>query len=256
MSESNNKGFYILKKTIAILTAVFTVAVGACLISASLGIYRGGEGEYTRATVAEGLDSVSVPVYIWLALLAAGLACRFLAPDKADKPQRTPVSYRLKRLSLSADLSKCDIDIVKTVEIERRKRRIWTAVPATVFAIITVVYLFYALNGANYTDDISTSVAKAFAVLVACYTPFVLLIGALYFPYRHSMEREVTALQKAPKAATQAQKKLIADKAAGWVRLALLVIGAVLLTVGICMGGMADVLTKAINICTECVGLG
>ncbi|MBR6593976.1 MAG: thioredoxin [Clostridia bacterium] len=48
----------------------------------------------------------------------------------------------------------------------------------------------------------------------------------------------------------------MADKAAGWVRLALLVIGAVLLTVGICMGGMADVLTKAINICTECVGLG
>ena len=41
-----------------------------------------------------------------------------------------------------------------------------------------------------------------------------------------------------------------------WVRLGLLCLGLFLLIYGFFAGGTADVLTKAINICTECVGLG
>ncbi|MCI9504897.1 MAG: thioredoxin [Clostridia bacterium] len=40
------------------------------------------------------------------------------------------------------------------------------------------------------------------------------------------------------------------------VRLALLVAGLTLFLVGIFDGGANDVLIKAINICTECIGLG
>lgn len=36
----------------------------------------------------------------------------------------------------------------------------------------------------------------------------------------------------------------------------LIIVGAVLLSVGLISGGAADVLTKAVNICTECIGLG
>ncbi|MBQ8087435.1 MAG: thioredoxin [Clostridia bacterium] len=39
-------------------------------------------------------------------------------------------------------------------------------------------------------------------------------------------------------------------------RLALLALGAVLTLWGVWNGGMRDVLVKAINICTECIGLG
>ena len=40
------------------------------------------------------------------------------------------------------------------------------------------------------------------------------------------------------------------------VRAALGVLGLILIVVGINGGGMADVLEKAINICTQCIGLG
>ncbi|MBQ8339534.1 MAG: thioredoxin [Clostridia bacterium] len=40
------------------------------------------------------------------------------------------------------------------------------------------------------------------------------------------------------------------------LRCALLVVAVVLIAFGILHGGMADVLGKAINICTECIGLG
>lgn len=40
------------------------------------------------------------------------------------------------------------------------------------------------------------------------------------------------------------------------VRLALLCVAIALVILGVVSGGIADVLAKAINICTECVGLG
>ncbi|MBE5939024.1 MAG: thioredoxin [Lachnospiraceae bacterium] len=40
------------------------------------------------------------------------------------------------------------------------------------------------------------------------------------------------------------------------LRISLLVIGLALLIFGFISGGTADVITKAINICTECIGLG
>ena len=41
-----------------------------------------------------------------------------------------------------------------------------------------------------------------------------------------------------------------------YVRLALLVVGIGIFAYGFFAGGTADVMTKAVNICTECVGLG
>lgn len=41
-----------------------------------------------------------------------------------------------------------------------------------------------------------------------------------------------------------------------WLRWIILVAAAVILVYGFMTGGTADVLTKAINICTECIGLG
>ena len=40
------------------------------------------------------------------------------------------------------------------------------------------------------------------------------------------------------------------------VRIALYILAAVMIVHGIRNGGMQDVLIKAINICTECIGLG
>jgi len=48
----------------------------------------------------------------------------------------------------------------------------------------------------------------------------------------------------------------LSDKALLILRISLLVIGLALLIFGFISGGTADVITKAINICTECIGLG
>ena len=40
------------------------------------------------------------------------------------------------------------------------------------------------------------------------------------------------------------------------VRIGLLIVAAVFVMLGVLNGGMADVLGKAVRICTECIGLG
>ena len=46
------------------------------------------------------------------------------------------------------------------------------------------------------------------------------------------------------------------DKLLLGVRIGLGVIGVAFVVLGIANGGMADVLAKAIEICTQCIGLG
>ena len=68
------------------------------------------------------------------------------------------------------------------------------------------------------------------------------------------MEREINLLKglsgnKQPETAAKSSRVL-------YVRIALYAAAAVLIVLGIGNGGMRDVLIKAINICTECIGLG
>ena len=44
--------------------------------------------------------------------------------------------------------------------------------------------------------------------------------------------------------------------APGWLRPALYIAAAALVALGVANGGARDVLVKAVNICTECIGLG
>lgn len=71
---------------------------------------------------------------------------------------------------------------------------------------------------------------------------------------RRSMEREISLLKgvsgnKVPETASK-------PSCLPYVRIALYIVAVVLIVLGINNGGMRDVLIKAINICTECIGLG
>jgi DMSO reductase anchor subunit len=56
---------------------------------------------------------------------------------------------------------------------------------------------------------------------------------------------------------TADKKKLMADPRVLWgVRAVILAVGILFVVLGILNGGMADVLGKAVRICTECIGLG
>lgn len=59
-----------------------------------------------------------------------------------------------------------------------------------------------------------------------------------------------------PRAVAPAQTRPVPEKRLRTLRLTLLAIAAALIVFGAFNGGARDVLVKAVNICTECIGLG
>ena len=71
---------------------------------------------------------------------------------------------------------------------------------------------------------------------------------------RRSMEREIGLLKGV--SGGNVQEAAEKPSRVNYVRIALYAAALVLIVLGINNGGMRDVLIKAINICTECIGLG
>jgi hypothetical protein len=89
--------------------------------------------------------------------------------------------------------------------------------------------------------------------------PFIYGIFAAYHR-RGSLQKEIELVKQAIPGAPAVAKDetLPADRSKLFLglRIALLVVAVGIMVYGFFAGGTNDVLTKAINICTECVGLG
>ena len=143
-------------------------------------------------------------------------------------------------------------EAAKKEEILRKKIVFGTAAVIAVCAALSLVFL---LNRDNFTSWDLEMVMGQMLVHILPWTivAFAALIAASFF-CRRSMEREIGLLKgvsgnKTPEETPKASRLL-------YVRIALYAAAAVLIVLGIGNGGMRDVLIKAINICTECIGLG
>jgi hypothetical protein len=77
-----------------------------------------------------------------------------------------------------------------------------------------------------------------------------------HYQIEKSMTREIELMKQAAKKAPAKASPSPAPSHINLLRTVLLLAAIILLVVGYFTGGTGDVLTKAINICTECVGLG
>lgn len=96
-------------------------------------------------------------------------------------------------------------------------------------------------------------------VLLPCLAlPFAYSVFA-YYRNNKSIERQIELIKQLPSAEASADEETTApikDKKIVILRYALLTAGIAVMIYGLTTGGVADVLTKAVNICTECIGLG
>jgi len=99
------------------------------------------------------------------------------------------------------------------------------------------------------TDSFSRDAAVLLYVSVPVLVCLALVAGGIALNHLLPVTSENTAVP-APTPAPKATRHLRA------VRISLAVCAAVLLILGIWGEGFTDILTKAINICTECIGLG
>ena len=97
---------------------------------------------------------------------------------------------------------------------------------------------------------------KAMYILLPCLAvSFAYSLFTAYFNEK-SLQRETELIKQAPSAENTVEPKFAPAQKLNILRFTLLAIGIVVVLFGFLSGGVADVLTKAVNICTECIGLG
>lgn len=256
--------------------SVLTGIVGILLIAMVCDIFF-RIGAYSRETVIEHLIWISAPLALWIAAAIGGFVVWKLFPEPAKRNLGQNTLYTLYRLRRRMPVS-AEGDLIETaaaVAKQEKLRKIvwWTCAGlCTAFAAVGLAYLLdfshFPLdeNGRYINREILRMVLCVFPWVVAA---FLLCIGGVVFESR-SIKAEIPHLRQlvargtrieapAPNRFVTVMRKLFGgdDAIALWTeRGVLFVVGVVFVVLGAMNGGVGDLFDKAVNICTECIGLG
>ena len=243
--------------------ALATLLIAAILCLQCIDIYLAGNSAanldqngvhltpvYSPSDIALRMRSLAVPLTIWILLVVAILV---IQQGKSISPTHTQLTPENRLRLLKNRFASLPEAALKE---ERLRKRIQLAA-AAVIAVFTVFCLCYLLNGANFTswalEEVMGSMLLHVAPLVAL--GFATAYVASLFCAR-SAEREITILKSLTPVSTgcvpDAGKKIPVRP----IRLVLYLVAVLFIVLGVMNGGLRDVLVKAINICTECIGLG
>ena len=143
-------------------------------------------------------------------------------------------------------------EATRAEEALRRKVGLGTGAAVVLCAGMCLIYL---LNRDNFISwDLELVMGQMLVHTLPWISATFAAVIAATFVCRRSMEREICLLRgipgnKTPDAPSSPSRLF-------YVRIVLYVLAVILIVGGIGNGGMRDVLIKAINICTECIGLG
>ena len=112
-------------------------------------------------------------------------------------------------------------------------------------------YIFFSGNG--YSREI---VAKTFSkIALPIFICLILLLCSIIVELFNNKDKKKYKFYK-PENFKQNNEPKISTKSLFIIKVIIISLGIVSLILGAVFGGFADVLTKAVNICTECIGLG
>lgn len=257
MKKDTVKG---IRLVYGIVLSVFSVIVGFCLIVACIGIYRsGGEQIYTAQKVIDAFSKIAAPVYLFLALLLGSFIVNLSLPveNNKKKPEKNYAAI-LARLLEKRNMESCDPALKDAIAYQRKLRKQNKILSLLLLAAGSISFLVYGMNPANFHQtEINGSMVKAVTLLLCLLViPFIFAVFTAYHA-KKSLQKEIELVKQMP---VSDYKPAAPAKSCGCkkfpVSVVVLVLAVALLVYGFYAGGTADVLTKAINICTECVGLG
>lgn len=260
----------------SVFLGVFTIVVGILFLAGAAELYYSGvselgelHGMYSREAVGARLLELLAPVILWIVAIVLGVVVYALFPV-APKKKGTRDDVKIyARLSRRANAEKDPEAFAKLRRLEKVRLavRLFAAAFCLLAAVMCIVYL---ANTANFTSlaELNSDVLRMVAnVLPWVGAALLVLIGEAVFEavFARKMLPKVTPLAgraPAPSKWETGMEKVSA--AAGnkyvllGVRCALFVLAAVFIVLGAlpANGGAYSVFIKAINICTECIGLG
>ena len=263
MSQETKKRIHLIY---GICLSAVTILAGFCFIAACLNLYYTGVANdlpqiYTPALVAESFGKIAIPVYLCLALVIGGFVLHLALPLEKKKlvPEKN-LPLILNRLQAKTDLDSCDPALRENIIAQQKQRKFLCILCTGLLAIGSVIFLVFACNGNRWGGNSTPTMISAMYMMIGCLAiPLGLTIYAAYF-CRGSIQAEIDLMKQAsaqaPKKAEKAEAKAQNRFLMPGIQAAILVAGVALVIIGVCNDGTVDILSKAVAICTECVGLG
>ncbi len=270
MEKNSNvaKGSPSLERARVVVGIVLSALLGLTAIAfvvSSVHLYAtGGDTPYSRESVSRYFANIAPLAFITLAaVIGAGIFS--LIYHKVSE-QKAPPMLRgiIERISRRLPVGCTSESFNAAKEKEKKHRRTLLFAVLGISAIFVITALIFICNPARYTiENVNTDIA--YSVLIAAVAVVgvlaALLVKAIFDERSYQRELDATKAEIRRLAPTgelvdepslplgEGHAKLI-------VRLAVIAIGITFVILGVSNGGMADVLGKAVRICTECIGLG
>ena len=233
------------------------VVCGLLLMLSCLQIYlSGGDQIYTPEKVATYFGRIAVPVYILLGMIVLSIVWQLIdrLPAKAAKGKHP--NMQLRRLQLTRDPSQSDSD--KQLALGRlvRNRRVLMLICTVIWVLCAGVFLFFALVNCSFYPEpaqATTYVVSLMPVFAPCCAVALGYSVVSAYLLRGNTQKQIALYKQLPPLSEKTDRK---HAAVYIVRYGILVLSIAVIVYGLMTSGWQDVLTKAVNICTECVGLG
>lgn len=233
-----------------VLSAVLVI-IAVLVILSCLDIYHSSSHPYNAESIALRFHRIAIPIYIGIVGIVGGIILNLVLP----LPRQRVKSIITPRENMLRMRQKASIPPVKAEIKHRLLLKIVTAIIYVALMIYPVIYYFtpgrFTLETAHSATAFSTiiTLGATFIGLVLCFC-CQLLLNASY-------RRETSIYKQAMAHGQQAEKKdICCCRVHRWIQISIAAIAIIFVIVGIFNGGATDVLTKAVAICTECIGLG
>lgn len=246
-----------LQRLLEAACGISLVLCGLCLMAACVGIYRRGDTPFSRQAVAEAFSAIAPIVRLCLGLTVLSCIYRIAVPcEKARTAHPGSAREQLARVRGSISTEHGDPATLERLARLTRRSRLLRLARGVICGAAAIVFGLYALDGRHFSgEDINGSMIRAMAWFLPCLAAALVAGLGTGRALERCAREQLTLLRELPRV-SGAEKRASTTAAPAVLRLVLLALGAGLAIFGAATGGIADVLAKAINICTECIGLG
>lgn len=266
-----------------IALSLMTAVTGALFIWQTLDIYlSGGSRPFTREIVLERLNRIAPAFWIWVVMVAVGFIIWEVFAVSCKRAPLKDDCYALRRLKKRVPQKVGESGLASLKAVKRGELiNLIVKLCAAALCLAGVAYgIAYLATASNFPKtDVNGEMLNMAAHLAPCVFAALLILCGVTLYLSISAKKQLPHVKQLIASARADEKNgveavyvtgntAVADLYGRWkalsnhkyfilgVRIAIAVFAVTFIILGIVNGNMRAILIKAINICTECIGLG